>query len=1073
MKTLNAVKAGPFPRLSLLFLAFAIPLAISGCATSMPREEAKQVSITMEDTSIAKPSRRISDILAVLDQKGQFDAHSTAQMKAKLSALPPEGANDAVLARFYRERGVAEWQLGFMKPALDDLRLALTYSQKIGREDATLLRFLGIVEKSVGNFQVAIEHLEESLDLQTEVSTYDQLVEAFIRIGDIEKAEEYNREIQEPYSGKKKKRGGGKQRGARQGDGTKSANANARAVHVNNAMALVLDARGRYEEAEQYLRKELDLHHSQSMVERIPRYAIQNRLRLSLNLSRQGRFIDSEIEARQALKEALGHGGAESDLTVRAVERLAGAMLVQGRQNEAEQLARTGIRILENSGFPSDSGLMCSSRAFLGDVLSRQEDFPEAMKQYDLAREGMKENAYLYEKLFTRNRNLMITLLRSGRLDEAAAIISRVYEWSRKNYGEKHAETVLTLGLRGMAHAMAGNQRRAFEDFSSALPGLMGQSGGADGAPNKLTNTILVSYIDFLGRIHGTSMDKELGVRASDESFRIVSFLGGRSVQKALGESSARAAAAYDPELSDMVRKEQDLRKQIAGLQETLSDAMMAPPDQQDPKALNTLKAEIDALIKARGVTLRAINERFPKYANFTSPEPVAATKVRDILHPNEAFLSIFTANDKTYVWAVPQKGEPLFSIVSLGRKGLSKTVTDLRKALDPNPSTLGDIPAFDLAQAYNLYYRILKPVEPAWKDARDLLVTVSGPLGQLPLSLLPTEPVQLADEKGELFANYREVPWLVRKASVTMLPSVNALITLRSLQDGDPKRKAFAGFGDPVFNLEQLAIGEDSPSKAPTPKAQEGNPENIQLASRGARVHVRGVRITEKGNLDSGNIASAQLNKLERLPDTADEIRSIARVLNADPGSSIFPGKDFSKHRLKMLNLSDRRVLAFATHALVPGDLDGLDQPALALSSSAVTGEKEDGLLTMDEILKLKLNADWVVLSACNTGASGGQGAEAVSGLGRAFFYAGTRALLVTMWSVETTSAKKLVTGIFQAQEENRALSRAQALRRSMLDLVDKETMKDPATGREVASYAHPLFWAPFIVVGDPGKGL
>ena len=173
------------------------------------------------------------------------------------------------------------------------------------------------------------------------------------------------------------------------------------------------------------------------------------------------------------------------------------------------------------------------------------------------------------------------------------------------------------------------------------------------------------------------------------------------------------------------------------------------------------------------------------------------------------------------------------------------------------------------------------------------------------------------------------------------------------------------------------------------------------------------------------------------------------------------------------MLNLTDRRILAFATHALVPGDLDGLDQPALALSSSTITGEKEDGLLTMDEILKLRLNADWVILSACNTGASGGQGAEAVSGLGKAFFYAGTRAILVTMWSVETTSAQKLVTGIFQAQEENKALSRARALQKSMLNLIDRETLKDPATGRDIASYAHPLLWAPFIAVGDPGKSL
>jgi len=167
---------------------------------------------------------------------------------------------------------------------------------------------------------------------------------------------------------------------------------------------------------------------------------------------------------------------------------------------------------------------------------------------------------------------------------------------------------------------------------------------------------------------------------------------------------------------------------------------------------------------------------------------------------------------------------------------------------------------------------------------------------------------------------------------------------------------------------------------------------------------------------------------------------------------------------------LPNRRVIAFATHALVPGDLDGLDQPALALTSPEVTGENEDGLLTMGEVLKLKLNADWVVLSACNTGAAHGAGAEAVSGLGRAFFYAGTRAMLVSMWSVETTSAKRLTTGIFHYQKGDRSLSRSKALQKSILELIDHQVLKDETTGKIVASYAHPFFWAPFIIIGDGG---
>lgn len=172
-------------------------------------------------------------------------------------------------------------------------------------------------------------------------------------------------------------------------------------------------------------------------------------------------------------------------------------------------------------------------------------------------------------------------------------------------------------------------------------------------------------------------------------------------------------------------------------------------------------------------------------------------------------------------------------------------------------------------------------------------------------------------------------------------------------------------------------------------------------------------------------------------------------------------------------MDLMDRKIIAFATHALVPGDLDGLDQPALALCSPSVTGDTEDGLLAMAEIMKLKMNADWIVLSACNTGAAYGAGVESVSGFGRAFFYAGARAILVTMWPVETTSAKNLTTRLFHYQKQGKAFSRARALRESILELIDGPGLKDSATGKIVASYAHPIFWAPFIIVGESGFNL
>ncbi|MGZ3307818.1 MAG: CHAT domain-containing protein [Xanthobacteraceae bacterium] len=122
-----------------------------------------------------------------------------------------------------------------------------------------------------------------------------------------------------------------------------------------------------------------------------------------------------------------------------------------------------------------------------------------------------------------------------------------------------------------------------------------------------------------------------------------------------------------------------------------------------------------------------------------------------------------------------------------------------------------------------------------------------------------------------------------------------------------------------------------------------------------------------------------------------------------------------------------------------------------------------------MAEILSLRLDADWVVLSACNTGAGAAAGAEAASGLGRAFFYAGTRAILVTNWSVHSASARELVTDLFRRQTADGPLTKAEALRQSMMTMLDHKGFTDKS-GNMLFSYGHPLFWAPYTIIGDGG---
>ena len=1028
--------------------AFRFPVSIvvlsavlaGGCQTTVSLEEAKKVTATFESTSFVPPPRTITDITAILDQQPIADPEGSARRVAKADEEPPPDAGASTLARFYYARGKAANAIGRQLQYVEDLRTAAGYDEQSTTSNSRLWSDLAWAESMVGNYKSAIRHMKRRVAAEDKNwGAQGNLTRMLVRSGDMAAAEAAERRTLQLID-------------------------SSRRPHpwkpVMRAITRfsVLEGQGRYAEAEPLLRTAMAAFEEAGLAAENPSWLENRRADLARILRWQRRYVEAEIVARDALLKALERSGKRSGTVARLVKDLGQILRSQGRYEDAEALIRAAIEIYEKSGTPDESISLVATRAFLGFTLSAQEDWPAAIRAFEEARAA---NPTAYDQYFRDSPGLALALLKTGETAEALDVLTAMYDRLEKRLGAKSDKTALVGILLAVAQVAAGDREAALANFSRALPILTSRSRrSADESTSERERTrrvelALEPYIGLLADIGGSALERKAGIDAVAEAFRVANLARSGSVKGALAESGARSLAS-NPDLADLVRREQDARKQTAALSALLADVLSGPTDQQDPKAVLDLKIRIDNLRGARAALMEEIEGRFPDYAELINPKAATIERARASLRPGEAMITTYVAEERTYVWVVPHQGDVAFTAADLGRDDLADTVALLRSSIEPNAQTLGEIPDFDVATAYELYEQLLKPVEAGWKPAKSLLVVAHGALGYLPLSLLPTGPAALPSESGALFSNHRRVSWLARSHAVTVLPSVASLATLRGLPPGGADRKAFAGFGDPLFSTRQAV------------PAVEPETSTAALTSRGLKT--RGLPVRLRAAPKTAALDSAGLAQLPRLPDTADEVRSIAIALDADLTSDIFLGPRANEGAVKANYLSGYKVLAFATHGLVPGDLDGLSQPALALSSPSVAGVEGDGLLTMSEILGLRLDADWVVLSACNTGSGAGAGAEAVSGLGQAFFYAGTRALLVSNWPVETTSAKALTTDLFRRQAKNPALSRAEALHQAMLTLIDNGGYVDPETNKLIFAYAHPIFWAPFTIVGDGG---
>ena len=1037
-------------------------------ALGVPTEvAAKAAAAGTAPAGFVAPPRTIADVTAILDSE-RPDVRTIAQLRADADAKPVGKESREVLAQFYFDRGNARAQLGRLADSIADANKAIEIAR--GAVDpgmmGRLLQFATIQYSAAGDpkkaFEVSQRQLREVVGQGNgwgyQFNVYRVIAGIFIQMGNIAQAEAYLRRGQ-PAIQEARTSGHPKWRAAYNTFGQSWE------AEIELGRAMVFEARGQFREAESSYRLAEQRRRAsirgvmssanppgEDVLLQVVDTTILSEARM---MAKQGRFAEAEANARRALLARLKAQGKYNPTTPRFIMGLADILVEQGRYAEAEQLARVCLEINRTVGVADESLSTVQLLSQLGGILDLQRKGAEATSvfaQIDKATAGWEPAR---RQAFELNDARISSLYSSGQIDAGVAAAEQLVKKQVGRVGENHLETASARGTLATGLMLAGRDADAIREFKAAIPILT--SSVRENADDENTTVIAARSQRLQGIVEAyftmLAREKDPAGDVGVETFSLADSIRGRSVQQALAASSARAAAA-DAALAALVRKEQDLAKQVNAQLGLLNNVLSLSSAERDENGVVAVSASINTLRAERNKARQEISQRFPAYADLVSPKPPSVEQIRAALADGEAMLSFYFGQGGSFVWAVPKNGRVAFAAIKATSGEIETKVRKLREALEPQAAMISDIPAFDLKLGNELYALLLEPVESGWKPASSLIVVTNGALGLLPLSLLPTALAEIRGDDDPLFSNYRSVPWLARTHAVTTVPSAAALRTLRQLPAGKPNRSELIAFGDPYFSRAQ--------------EAEAAAGEKVKLADAGDNV-TRGVPLKRRNALKLQSVDSADLAMLPRLPDTADELKSIALALQADPSKVLNLGKQASEQAVKAMNLSGFKIVAFATHGLVPGDLNGLTQPALALSAPSVTGGGGDGLLTMEEILALKLDADWVILSACNTGAGAGAGAEAASGLGRAFFYAGTRALLVTNWSVHSQSARELVTDLFKRQANDSKLTRGEALRQAMMALADGPGYVG-ADGKTEFAYAHPLFWAPYSIIGDGG---
>ena len=830
------------------------------------------------------------------------------------------------------------------------------------------------------------------------------------------------------------------------------------------AEARVANSLGKYEQSETLFRRALEI--ESQLLGEDSETLITTLLDLALNVSNNERFEEAaglfrraEVLVQKSVQHSdkgryysyLGYDAANRRAYKDALKYSRASVTEWRKATEDDNLGLSEVFASQTDDADNlKRGELAMALNFQANMLLRNEDVVGAYKQAGDAFKMVDEIPSL--PVFWKTQ-ILVTLgdvsIAQGRISAAVTYYKTALAYQRKSYGDSTI-TVNILAKLGLGLQDEGLNTESIITFRETVQVAKSLPNGSRGA---LNSDQLSNYAEAAIAIAPSFTKKEDQQGLFAEVFEAMQLQNSSVIDKTIALATARMKVS-DPEISKMVDDLQSNERLRDAAKSQLAAETALANDQRSKVVEDDLNQQITERNQTIDLLRADIEKKYPEYADLVKGKVIKVNEVQSYLSPKEAVVSFLLGNQASYIQLVTRENISLVQI-PMTMDQISEEIKNLRKGLEVQRGTVNE---FDLASSNNLYKNIFGKLENELKDVDHLIVIPTGPLASIPFGILVSNPV----DKG----NYVQANWLANRFAITHAPSLAAFYSKRSTDPIEVGSKPFLGFGNPVLGpvttqTSRVTQVKNIETNKNIKKVSTQKPEDQKEITKIAPTAVEFCRT-------DGPIPAEILTAMPSLPDTALELQQIGKLVGKGK-EEIYQGQQANESNLRNLKLMDYRIIYFATHGLLPGELRCQSEPAIVLSP-APSSEKNkfkhsDGLIDASEISQLKLNADLVVLSACNTaGGNGKFGGEALSGLTEAFFFAGAQNMLVSHWSVPSSATMKLMTSMFAnlgPKLENGTASSLQKAQQQMIKNVDT---------------SHPVFWGAFVLIGDgaePGVGV